>query len=478
MQQVSCPGCGAPVAFKSHASVLAVCEYCSTTVLKDADSVKDLGKMSAVLEDYSPLQIGSSGRIGGRSFTLIGRIQLKYSAGMWNEWYALFDDTSTGWLGDSSGLFTFTFARDIPQERFPRFEQLAPGKSIKFEGKSYLAAEIREGECIGGQGELPFKVGQGYTIQVADFRSGTQFLTLDYSDDAARAYLGQAVTLQQMEMQLLRDDDQIKDSAAKFKGKVSALDCPSCGHAISYAPGVSKHLICPACNSSIDASTPQSAVVAKGEEVAAFHTTLEIGAKAKINGAQHQIIGLMERSDDEGTRWIEYLLYNTRGGFLWLIETDDGWQRAKVQDDWPIWGGGDAATLGQQTFKQLYEYPSEVTYAIGAFNWKVQVGDQTRITEFACGNQKLAMEKTAEELTWSMSTPVAADQIRAWFGENIKADKHGPEGELSAKGFLYWLVGLNMIPFLFGARGTLIIILLAMAAIYVPTLFLNKKSEA
>ena len=78
MQQVACPGCGAPVVFKSSASVMAVCEYCKTTLLKDAGSVRNLGKMSEVLEDYSPLQIGSSGRLAERGFTLIGRIQLQY----------------------------------------------------------------------------------------------------------------------------------------------------------------------------------------------------------------------------------------------------------------------------------------------------------------------------------------------------------------------------------------------------------------
>ncbi len=99
MQTVSCPSCGAPVKFRSHASVMAVCEFCNASVLKDADSVKDIGKMSAVLEDFSPIQIGTSGAFGGINFTVVGRIQLRYPHGMWNEWYLLFDDGSNGWLG-------------------------------------------------------------------------------------------------------------------------------------------------------------------------------------------------------------------------------------------------------------------------------------------------------------------------------------------------------------------------------------------
>ncbi len=61
MQQVSCPTCGAPVPFRSAASVMAVCDYCKSTLIKDADSVRNIGRMSDVLEDYSPIQINTSG---------------------------------------------------------------------------------------------------------------------------------------------------------------------------------------------------------------------------------------------------------------------------------------------------------------------------------------------------------------------------------------------------------------------------------
>src|ERR1039457_568976 len=149
MQTVSCPSCGAQVQFRSHASVMAVCEYCKTTILKDADSVKDLGKMSDVLEDYSPIQIGTSGSFGSHEFSVIGRIQLRYSAGRWNEWYILFDDDNAAWLGDSSGLYMLTTERaDVKQ--LPAFAELAPARPYPIDGKNYVAAEIRTAECIGG----------------------------------------------------------------------------------------------------------------------------------------------------------------------------------------------------------------------------------------------------------------------------------------------------------------------------------------
>ena len=488
MQNVACPSCGAPVTFRSHASVQAVCEFCQTIVLKDADAVKNLGKMSEVLEDYSPLQIGSGGKFGGKTFSVVGRIQLRYSAGMWNEWYLAYDDGSTGWLGDSSGLYTLT--KETPEfvtasggnpapipAPIPAFEQLAPAVSHSMNGQNWLTAEVREGECIAGQGELPFQVGSGWRIRTADFRRNSLFLTLDYSDGPLpRAYLGQAVTLEQLECQMLRDDDEVKTSAGKYKGKVDALDCPACGSGIKFLPGVTQSLVCPACHSQIDAASPKAQVLAAGTAAQQVASTLQLGASAKINGSEHQIIGMMQRADDENTVWTEYLLYNTRGGFIWLVETDEAWYKAKVQTDWPDWSGGDNVSLSGKPFRKISDYPSQVVYAAGAFNWRVNVGDQTRIVEFDSQGNRLAAEITEAEMTWSYSSVVAADQIRAWFGKDIAADKQAAS-TVSIKWFVIGLLIANAIPLLGGNFVTWVIVIAGILAIYLPHQFMSDSSK-
>lgn len=476
MQNVACPACGAPVEFRSHASVQAVCGFCQTTVIKDADSVRNLGKMSEVLEDYSPIQVGTSGKFGGKTFSVVGRIQLRYSAGMWNEWYLAYDDGSTGWLGDSSGLYTLT--KDSPEfvtdpATIPQFEALRPASTHNLGGQSWLTAEVREGECIAGQGELPFRIGGGWRIRVADFRRNSQFLTLDYSDGAVpRIYVGQAVTLDQLQCQLLRDDDEVKSSAGKFKGKVDALDCPSCGSGIKFAPGVTQTLVCPACHSQIDASNPKAQVLAASNAVQQMATTLELGASAMINGATHQIIGMMQRADDENTVWTEYLLYNTRGGFIWLVETDSAWYKAKVHTDWPAWSGGDSINLSGKPFRKVSDYPSTVVYAAGAFNWRVSVGDATRIVEFEAQGNTLSAEISDAEITWSYANVVAADQIRAWFGKDIAADKQATSN-VGIKWFIIALLILNAIPMLGGGMLNWIIAGIGVLAIYFPYLWIT-----
>jgi hypothetical protein len=476
MQQVACPGCGAPVQFRSPASVMAVCEFCKTTVLKDAESVRDIGKMSEVLEDFSPLQIGTSGRFGQRSFSLIGRIQLRYSAGLWNEWYALFDDGSSGWLSDASGQYTMTFAKP-GMENLPLFEKLVPGQPLSFAGQTYTTSDVRTAQCTAGQGELPFKVGQGWQAKVADFRAGAHFLSLDYSDGgAANVFVGEAVGLAQLQAQLLRDTSQITETAGKVHGKVTALACPSCGAPVKCVPGITVHIVCPSCHAEVDTSGPTAAVLAAGTALGAANFTLELGADASIDGASYSVIGAMRRAEsDGGSVWSEYFLYSPGHDFIWLVETSEGWQRAQVLNEWPEWDSGGHARLGGRSFSRDSDYMARVAFAAGAFNWRVSVGDTTRVTEFVDGQMRLAAEATSEELTWSRSAPVALDQVRAWFGEHVHVElAPHPKYMHTARYIIVALFLINAIPMLFATGDLVGWALLAATAIGVPAYFLDR----
>jgi uncharacterized protein (DUF983 family) len=474
MQNVSCPSCGAPVEFKSHASVMAVCEYCRATVLKDAASVATMGKMSEVLEDYSRIQVGTDGVLAGRHFSVVGRIQLRYSAGMWNEWFLMFDDGATGWLGDSSGQYVITTARELGAS-WPSFEMLTPGRDYDIGIGTYTAAEKRVARCIGGQGELPFRVDDGWEAHVADLRSGALFATLDYSDgDKPTLYTGQAVTLEELQCQLLREEDQIKASAGRYRGQLQALECPACGTQMQYLPGVTSTVVCQACHSQLDAASPAVAVLAKGEQLDRVRFTLPLGANAMISGYQHRIIGAMVRADDEGTRWTEYLLYSPNGSFLWLVETDEGWSRASVMRAWPKPGGTDEEVVkaDKVKFTRLYSYSAQVVYAVGAFNWRVAVGDVVSVVEYEQGHTRLAAERTPEELTWSRSTPVAFDQVRTWFGLKAPARSEKKSDARTAtmmRTAIWWLLGLNLIPLLVNFTGTIHWVMLAIFALIFPS---------
>lgn len=484
MQTVSCPSCGAPVPFRSHASVLAVCEYCRATVVKELDAVRDLGKMSEVLEDYSRIQIGTAGVHGGRSFTVVGRIQLRYDAGMWNEWYVLFDDGLDGWLGDASGQYVMTTKRELGTG-WPAFEAVRVTHQYDVGFGPYVASDKRVARCTGGQGELPFRVGEGWEARVADFRRGPSFATLDYSDGAPPLlYAGTAVTLEEMKCQLLRDDEQIKASAGKYRGKVDVLQCRSCGTSIRYLPGLAANCVCPACSTRMDASSPKVEVLLKGEEHVRVQFTLSLGSVAKIGAQTYHVLGAMRRQDDEGETWDEYLLYSTQGPFFWLVESSEGWFRSQVLDDWPAPAlpAMPAVQLDGVDYKRTWVYQARVLYAAGAFNWRVKAGDTVQVAEYEHGQNGLAAEYTPDELTWSRSSPVAEDQVRTWFGLAKPAAKAAAGKSLTNSDIawraLLWILGLNFIPLVFNFTATIFLLAAGLVALFLPMMLAPEKKKS
>jgi hypothetical protein len=372
-----------------------------------------------------------------------------------------------------------TFAREAAGD-LPAFERLAPGQPLSMFGETYTTADIRSAQCTGGQGEHPVLIAGGRPARVADFRVGSHFLTLDYSEgDKPQIFLGAAVELADLKPQLLRDVSQITDAAGRFHGKVSALACPSCGASVPSAIGVTTHLICPNCHAEVDTSGATAIVLAAGASVGAQRFTLELGSTALIEGANYSVLGAMRRTEGDGSSaWNEYLLYAPGLDFVWLVETQEGWQRARVMSDWPRFDASGNVRTSGGAFRRDSDYVARVAYAAGSFNWRVSVGDTVRVTEYASGVNRLAAEMTREELTWSISRAVPLDQVRAWVGDHVHAEAvPHPSYVSSAKHVLIFLGIINAIPVLFGGGAAISYTLLAVLAILLPAIVLDRMDS-
>ena len=299
----ACPSCGAPVEFASPGSVMAVCEYCQTTVLRDGDALKAQGKQSLTIEDYSPIQIGSVGSIDGTDFAVIGRVQLQYGQGVWNEWYLQFADGRIGWLSEALGLYTLTLGEG-EQSNLPAYDNLAINDSISFDGVSYQVSDRREAYAIAGEGELPFIVGEGWQTWVIDARYKRKLISLDYAESGSAqspiVHQGEAIDFAALNFQLLKDDRQLNeqvsvnqagamghsDSQSKVSDKpsgnsvkISKIECPNCGSPIPYVAGATEYLVCPACHSESKLTGSTAELIAMHSTMQHFDSSLPLGAK-------------------------------------------------------------------------------------------------------------------------------------------------------------------------------------------------------
>jgi hypothetical protein len=173
---------------------------------RDLD-VEQIGTMAALLEDATPLQLAAEGVWRSTHFAVVGRIQVRWEQGMWNEWYCVFDDGRGGWLTDAVGEYSVSFAATVA-EALPAWAALVPGVRVTLGGVSYEVTDRREAHVVGGEGELPFAVEAGRKTPTVDLRTSTaRFATLDYSDDPPRLYLGEVVELAALRLRGLREFD-------------------------------------------------------------------------------------------------------------------------------------------------------------------------------------------------------------------------------------------------------------------------------
>jgi hypothetical protein len=207
VREVNCPGCGAPVTFLSAASLLAVCPFCRATLMRRDLDVERVGTMAALVADPSPIQLQAEGVYRHIHFAVVGRIQVRYDVGAWNEWYLVFDDGRAGWLGDAGGEYAITFERPV-SEPVPPWSALSPGTPVTLAGETWEVTDLEEAEIIGGEGELPFAVEAAGKTAAADLRGdGVRFATIDYGDETPRVFVGETVELRALAMRGLRETD-------------------------------------------------------------------------------------------------------------------------------------------------------------------------------------------------------------------------------------------------------------------------------
>ncbi|EGZ43879.1 DUF4178 domain-containing protein [Neisseria wadsworthii] len=475
--KTDCPSCGAPVHAHSATAVTLVCGYCNSMLVRHDDSIADTGRDSALLEDFSPLQIGTTGKFSTQDFTLIGRLQVRYDEGMWNEWYALFADGTTGWLSEAGDRYVFTQEiGNLPADT-PEFDSIRAGFStLTLENKKFLASDVRTITLkrSAAQGELPFELKAESVNRVADWRWEHMFLTLDYAQKQPLGFLGKGVTLDELHLANTRSDDQINQAAGSLKGVREAENCPNCGSPVQWVSGLTDLVICPSCGSELDTSGGKAELIQantmrKAQEKA---FTLPLGSRGKINNKTYTVIGALRKDELEGETafdalygkapqgfvpqgsWFEYLLYHPQAGFLWLLETSEGeWSLSETLDVWPR-----LDINGQpQGCPKLYDYGGRVNYAAGAFYWHIRQGDINYYSDYKQGHEKLSAEYSPNELAWSKSTPVGYRQIAEWF--NLPDKKPEYTEKMQAEG---------------ASEGALIVMLAVLVFVNLPAVFVSE----
>lgn len=411
-----CPSCGAPVEFKSVASILAVCDYCQSTLLQDGEALQNLGKMAALVEDRSPLQRGAEGNWRGRRFGLIGRIQLTWEQGLWNEWHVLFDDMKSGWLSEANGEYVVSEPKRV-SEALPAFDQLELGRLYMIDGRAFTLTNLLTATCVSGEGELPFKVGAGYPAPVADLRDDQgAFATLDYSDDPAKplVFIGEPVAFKSLAWANLHDLSAIPQPTLKAR----SFACPTCGAPLQVSHEKIETVGCGSCGAVLDTRNEKVAQIAQAQRQLLAAPLIPLGSKGTLQGEAVEVIGYMSRStESEGVHyyWREYVLAGPEGRFVWLTEYDGHWNVARVLSRNLRPAAGKVRMDGED-FKHFSSYQASVNFVIGEFPWRVTLDETATLHDYVLPPRMLSQEVTASEQTWTLGEYIEAQELVTGLG--------------------------------------------------------------
>jgi hypothetical protein len=235
--RAACPGCGAPVEFRSAQSAFAVCSFCRSTVVRHGETLSRLGRMAELFEDHSPLQLLAIGRWQDKAFTLVGRLQYRAPSGAWTEWIALFDDGTEGVLGEDNGAYVFSVPAAIARE-LPQASQFRVGATTAIDGNPFEVASNEQTVLVSAQGELPKLPALGRPFAMVALRSAAgEVLSIDYSVQPPQLTRGSAVRLEDLRLSGLREESAKQEGARQF-------NCLHCGAPVEVALASSLRLCC------------------------------------------------------------------------------------------------------------------------------------------------------------------------------------------------------------------------------------------
>lgn len=384
----------------------------------------DLGKVAEIADSQSPLKLGLTGDFRGHKFELTGRAQNRHElGGVWDEWYATFSNGWVGWLAEAQGKFYMTFYQPLPEgRRVPDFNSLQLGQPVAEipSQTPLMVTEKGSATSVAADGEIPYKLTPNEKSDYADLSgAGDAFATIDYSMNPPWVFVGQQVTLDEIGLGNAKPAER---EAARVNS--AAMGCPNCGGPLTLAaPDKAERVTCPFCNSLLDVNQGNLTFLKALKPSPSPHDfILPISAEGTFENVKQKIIGAVVRSVTvEGIKyyWHEYLLYNPRIGFRWLIHSDNHWNYVQPVNPAEVTVnevGKPTAVFNGTTFKIFQDAGAVVEYVKGEFYWRVSQGEAVRAVDYVNAPLMLSMERGTNEINWSLGSYKTNKEIEETFG--------------------------------------------------------------
>jgi hypothetical protein len=412
--------------------------------LRTDRGLHNLGKVADLADTPSLIAVGDQGTLSGRTFEVLGRVQLDQGQGPWDEYYVAFDyGNAWGWLAYAQGRWHVTNL--VPQVAAPSWSELQIEQDLDFGSLGvHRVAEIKTGTIRSAEGELPGAFPAGFVRFYADcYGPGAAFATLDYDDGRKPATLFAGFVFAETELQITQAGLRTVN-----KVKTTYLKCPSCGGDVPKLGGDrSERLGCPYCGAVSDIA--ERRLISQQEQLRES-PTIPIGSRGRFDDVEYLCLAYVKRSSlFEGERysWEEFLLFAPQVGYRWLVDDPEtGWYFASAISPSAVdlRGRPDAVGYLGRAFELRNENEARVDYVLGEVYWKCAVGETVEVTDYAMGDAVLSRELSNGEVNWTYSAQIQWPAIARAFGLSA-AKKAGTSPSKSSAGKTVVIVAIILL---------------------------------
>jgi predicted RNA-binding Zn-ribbon protein involved in translation (DUF1610 family) len=210
----TCPSCNTAHRVRGSASYLVLCPACGQVIArtKNYESVPQ----SVMPDDWSVVQLGSTGVYKEKPFEVIGRVRLQFRQDYKNFWCIWYDTLDKyGWLAESFGEYivfedTF-FDMDDSKEPFSRFKA---GDQFTLHNNTTVTTDYVDlCEWVSLEGELckwPHNRKGFLSVQAQNNNGIAAYFNILPNNQKGNFLVGQLVKFSELNLKLIREWDEWK----------------------------------------------------------------------------------------------------------------------------------------------------------------------------------------------------------------------------------------------------------------------------